>query len=839
MKLSFVKLILVLVIATSCLPVIIVGVPLISRIIDSSEKQALDKVQIKADLIERNLKTKLEQSATAFETLSKAKDVSLVMSSSLYGGTAREFIQAFLDTHRAFKSIVVTDGEGFQVESYPDDFIVDQFIDVNALIEKKLLNNSSATSYHTVRSARLSEEISSSPEESEKSTVIVFIKNVFDSKATLLGQVVGLLPLSELMGPVIQQIAADDHLRVELGNFPDAFQFGKLPDQYISHQSASLRLEEKTAQLTSFLHSLEVFVASDRKRDFATIEKLRNQLVALATSIVVISAFIGLIVARKLIYPIHKIGSLMNELSLKNYTTNMPSLKFKEFDSLLATISTLTNSIRNYQTTLETKVGERTKELHRKNRDIQSILSNIDLGLLSFDKDFLIQPDYAFKTNEIFNCNDLALKDFRSVILNRFKLTNNKLTELEHLLRGFFNSDRLTFEINRTHLPQEVTIECENKKKYLRIMWDAIENEKGYIDRLLVTIDDITAALINADTGAKQRLNNTVLSELLSFYRPDTKTIIEQVIDATENFCRNKRNNLVLTSSDERELHTLKGNASSCGFKLLAEAIHKLELSYKDDKTFEKDCIENLNLVLHSYSRTIKEKIKPATEHFENQLNHVYSALEERLSDQDRDLPGDIRALIQSRDYVDIARLIDQILSPTKDKALLYHLQEPSFNLECSHISITKKYSGELLAIFTHLLNNSLAHSAPNYSENAAWSIFLKVSPADDYVRFTYYDSGKGIDVKALASKYHLSESDTEAIADAMLIKPQSSKGEINTISGMGQGLSAIRGIIEKLGGEFKMTIKPKSKSNQMLLISEFSIPASFFVKTIDLPISA
>jgi two-component system chemotaxis sensor kinase CheA len=286
------------------------------------------------------------------------------------------------------------------------------------------------------------------------------------------------------------------------------------------------------------------------------------------------------------------------------------------------------------------------------------------------------------------------------------------------------------------------------------------------------------------------------------------KTYIEyfnEFLELLHSYLLDKR----LKSNMLQSIHTVKGNSFFFHLNFIGDKLHEIETRIKDDQRVEHSEIETLRKLL---ADTLdKNKVLLAQDK------------EEKISFDKEQLKG----FIFSKSSFNKLELVKFLLQrPASEyllpyEALVFSLAE-RFNKKAQLVI----HGGEILVLidryeslfaqFVHLIRNSIDHGI-EYPEDRkikgkpeTGTISFKFERQNSVLRIEYGDDGQGanfekIKIKAVEKNIKLGESPSkEELTKLMFMDGFSTKDAVDTISGLGMGLSSLQDAVTKLGGEIK-----------------------------------
>lgn len=306
---------------------------------------------------------------------------------------------------------------------------------------------------------------------------------------------------------------------------------------------------------------------------------LTLSLITLMASLV--SIWLALYAARRLVAPINDLAAGTRAVAAGDYSTQLPVNSEDELGTLVSSFNTMITQVRLAQT------EARSNHLKEQNQRayLESVLSNLSSGVLSFDKAQALQTHNA-RASAILNA-DLSQYHSRPLL---------DLCAQEPALKGFCEHLLEVMDKGLTG-EQEIRLDSEQGKQLLMVRTSSLSVDKHTASGWVVVFDDVTN-LVHAERDAAwgevarrlaheiknpltpiglsaERIRRKYLNSLPEDERPaldrSTRTIIEQVqslkrmVDAFSNYARSERLalhqlDLNLLIGDVVELYRQPGN---------------------------------------------------------------------------------------------------------------------------------------------------------------------------------------------------------------------------------------------------------------------------------------
>lgn len=296
-----------------------------------------------------------------------------------------------------------------------------------------------------------------------------------------------------------------------------------------------------------------------------------------------LSASLAFLVSRRfatrLTRPIQGLQRAANAIAGGNYHLEVDLSGTDEIALLAADFDVMRRKVKEYTERLHEMVEEKVRE-------IRDILDNIGQGLFTVGYDGQVNPDYAATTNAILGVEDVA----RSSVRELFRLDEAGLRQwMEWLELARMRQGKMPWKqiLRLCPLTELALAGRAGGVRYIQVGFQPMLDRQGKPAKLMVLVQDVTEsrrieALIRAEKEKHEDevrailgiVNNTALV-------PEFLKDVEAKEARLLSICRQWRTEkppaedlaLVL-----RDLHTLKGSASTYGFVALERAARKAEL---------------------------------------------------------------------------------------------------------------------------------------------------------------------------------------------------------------------------------------------------------------------
>jgi len=517
------------------------------------------------------------------------------------------------------------------------------------------------------------------------------------------------------------------------------------------------------------------------------------------------------------------------------------SRAFVQVESSETEIRNLSNDLRverdqvlSMNINLESIVDEKT-------RDIRSIMTHIELGIFAITSDqFRIHKDYSQHLRQIFERDDLSGADARTVLFEGTNIQSDELSQAVEALSASLGEEMVSFEINAHCLPHE--IQRKNKDglvKTLEVNWNPIANEDDIVDKILVTIRDVTELRALAEEALDRKEELQFIGELINV----SPEAFRRFIHSCREFIQENRKLLISESIFKNDfeilkilfinLHTMKGAARSLYFKKMTKIFHEVEQYYAflqqnknvgwDIQKMKND-LDDVEGIVNRYADINKHKLGRKSgdecdiELSEGKILEIYrglSKIESSYNENFRATDSAVLRSLKSSIFPHIFTAAEFVLHDVCQcvTALAKDLGKasPALHIECKNLYLTRTGDDLLRRTFVHLLRNSLDHGLEKPEERRSNGktesgiISVTMKEIAEGVLITYSDDGRGLDIeriRANARKQNLKNSadglSIQDVAELIFCSGLSTAHEVGDISGRGIGMDAVRQYLVK-----------------------------------------
>lgn len=563
-----------------------------------------------------------------------------------------------------------------------------------------------------------------------------------------------------------------------------------------------------------------------------------------------------------------------------NFSGDVGSIRFtNEDDQFALTIARLAVvTIKNIQMlelieeqnrTLEQKVNERTTQLRQKTNDINVMLENIEQGIFTVTKDFTIHQEYSAYLELILEDTKLANRNFMEVLFGpNTSLGVNQLDQIENCIRASIGEDSMMFEFNSHLLINEYQKSMpDGRQKILQIDWSPIDNESDVIEKIMVTLRDVTQLRDLEIEANSQKQELDIISQILSVNQRKFNAFIdtsERYIDENEKIIEAMK-----SASKEniahlyRNLHTIKGNARTYNFNLLTDVLHTTEQMYQsmrdsesDEDIFDKQSLLSANVRNHlaRYKSVFENKLaqfaepSPQDDQLKRSLlttlKKELTSIETDTKDQAHEKIRELISLIRTLEAQPIDSVLQEIVEAMPSLAKELGKESPKVITNDNGILIAEDIAPTLKDLFTHLFRNSIDHGIESPADrvlvgkSSYGNIFVGLRTTKDYLEIRYYDDGRGLNLAKIAEKAinaNLITKDAtanpDAVANLIFESGISTAQHVSHVSGRGVGMDAVRSFIREIGGEIVIELKDNAGVGFTQFILNIKLPKSYAIE--------
>jgi signal transduction histidine kinase len=486
-------------------------------------------------------------------------------------------------------------------------------------------------------------------------------------------------------------------------------------------------------------------------------------------------------------------------------------------------------------TNLERMVDEKT-------RDIRSIMEHIPLGIFMIKPDLQIHKDYSRHLRDIFLVSSEQMEKALAtdLLFQQSTLSSDARSQAVSALESSLGENPLNFDVNAHTLPTEIKQDQQDRLRVFDLTWNVIEDGDGRIDKVLVTMRDVTELRKLQERSKDQQEELEFIGEILN---TSTERFMRFIQSCQTFIQENKRlihsqgmrsQNLEVLKVLFINMHTIKGAARSLYFKKMTQVFHDVEQYYallqKDqhapwDLTRMENDLKEAERIVGIYEKIAREKLgrmgstsRHVEFHFELIEGIYYDIC---ASTRGRELPEEVtemldrlKTTLHGKLFKKVEQVFEDLTECLPVLARDLHKEAPAFHLEHPGLLLTEKAEDIFRQVFVHLLRNSMDHGLESAAERlqkgkeARGRITVTMKRKDDRLLLVYQDDGRGLHlerIRAIAVARGLISPDGNsipgALAELIFHSGLSTADQISDISGRGVGMDAVRSFLREAGG--------------------------------------
>ncbi len=538
--------------------------------------------------------------------------------------------------------------------------------------------------------------------------------------------------------------------------------------------------------------------------------------------------------------------------------------------SLVTTIKSLRmrEVIEEQNRNLEIRIQERTAELRQKNNDIASMMANMHQGLFTITAGGLIHSEYALYLETIFETDRIADRNFADLLFNATTAGSDSVDQNITAVDAIVGEDEMMYEFNSHCLLTEMTIKVEDgREKILELDWDPIINDDDEVDKLMVTVRDVTElkALEAEAEGQKQEL--AIIGEILAVDAAKFSDFIKTSIDFLAE-CRG-----IIEATAEKDLdaianlfrcmHTVKGNARTYALKNITDIVHEIESTY-DDLRKNEDVkwdaqqllvdLSGAEEIISRYADVFRDKlgrdgevtsgVSLDPERVSSWLENIKSLTDSGIPESVKGVVSEAYSLLISVDAQPLSEVISDVIESANSLADQLGKGKPIMDIDNSDILIESEAQSTLNNIFMHVFRNAMDHGIEAIDERLekgkpeSGKIQLHVTREGEFSNLSVSDDGRGLAItriykmaieKGMYAEDAPRPSATE-IANLIFSSGFSTADEVTDVSGRGVGMDAVKGFLEQAGGGIEVILGEGAEDDDFRPFTTYiKIPASFY----------
>ena len=495
------------------------------------------------------------------------------------------------------------------------------------------------------------------------------------------------------------------------------------------------------------------------------------------------------------------------------------------------------------------RLQETSKLVKQKINDIQTMLQNMPQGLLSFDEQNKVKPEYSAYLEKILETNEVAGNDLIELLFANSNLGSDAISQITAISGACVGEDAMNFEFNQHLLVNEIEkkMPC-GMKKILDLNWAPVINEFDVVEQILLCVRDVTELRKLSDEAAVQKRELEIIGEILRVNQEKFHEFITSSVtylNEIENTIRaNPYGGEDVINDMFRNMHTIKGNARTYGLTNLTNQVHDIESIYQelrkpnaniawDQARLLEELAQVRDLVEH-YAKTNEVSLGRKGPGRRGNVDKYLMVDKQQIHETIRLLEKvshtNLHDLIEAKNAVhktlrllgtetldtSFASIIDSLPALAENLGKL----EPKVVIDNDAILLKTQSVGVIKDIFTHLFRNCLDHGLEPTAERLLHGkpvhgrIDVAMRMDYDKLKIAIKDDGRGIALSKIRQKAldkglieENAELNDEQTAALIFLPGFSTAEQVTDISGRGVGMDAVLGFAKKEGGSVKINL--------------------------------
>lgn len=493
------------------------------------------------------------------------------------------------------------------------------------------------------------------------------------------------------------------------------------------------------------------------------------------------------------------------------------------------------NVLQNYNKNLEILVEEKT-------RDIRSMMDHIPIGICMITASNRIHKDYSRRFREFFPLGDLDQRAATEVLFEKALISADAKSQASSAVIAALGEDVVNFDVNAESLPSEIKWLGKDQTTHIMdLTWNALQNTEGQVDRILVTMRDVTDLRSFQERSRLQQMELDIIKEIL-----------DVPVDKFEKFLRTAREKLHADDSQQLflNLHTIKGTARAFYFKEMTAVLHELEHSLvaglkeaSGDPVALKTVIEKAEDILQRYEDIARDKLNRSLDSAQSIVLPLASAKLLYLHTQGIESLENVRKELHAKAFLSLRDAFKEFCSSLPSLAKELDKLPPDVHVDCPAAYLTEAGEGLLRDIFVHILRNIMDHgletpaARESQGKSPVGSIHIHMHPKVAANILQIGDDGRGLNMQRIReqgiSLGLLNDGDrvdAQELAELIFHPSLSTAKRTTALSGRGVGMSAVRETLRAFGGDIQVVLKPEQEGSSFRnFYFELTLPPSIF----------
>lgn len=623
--------------------------------------------------------------------------------------------------------------------------------------------------------------------------------------------------------------------------------------------------QAKINQQISNLQEKLLILEAGLTREYQFYEHLMFIIMVVCSLLIISAVLICIFGGTRILRRVSGLESIMSKIAhTSDLSLRAEALHTDEIGSMARSFNSMVEQLQETSILVKQKIN-----------DIQTMLQNMPQGLLSFDDQNKVKPEYSAYLEKILETDQIAGTDLIKLIFANSNLGSDSISQISAVSGACVGEDAMNYAFNQHLLVNEIEkVMPGGLNKVLDLNWAPVINENDVVEQILLCVRDVTELRKLSAETAEQKRELDIIGEILGvnqekFHQFITSTIT--YIAEIENIIRDNPNgSLDAINIIFRNIHTIKGNARTYGLTNLSNHVHDTESVYDElrrpnsiiawDQTRLLDDLAQVHQLVEYYARinevSLGRKGPGRKGSIEKYVMVDNKQIQETIKLLEKVSHSNIHDLIEAKNAVHsmLRRLGSESLD-TAFAAIVESLpalaqglgkQEPEVLINNGKLLLKSQSVGVIKDIFTHLFRNCVDHGLEMPAERLAndkpiqGCIDVAIEMEDDQVKISIKDDGCGLALNKIRQKaldnglIQEDESLDDEKAAALIFLPGfSTANKLTDISGRGVGMDTVVGFARKEGGYVKINfLDNKEGFAQRAFETVVYLPAHYAVST-------
>ncbi len=623
--------------------------------------------------------------------------------------------------------------------------------------------------------------------------------------------------------------------------------------------------QAKVNQQVSNLQQRLLTLESELTSEYQSYEHLMFIIMAVCSLLIISAVLICIFGGMRILRRVSGLESIMSKIAhTSDLSLRAEALHTDEIGSMARSFNSMVEQLQETSILVKQKIN-----------DIQTMLQNMPQGLLSFDDQNKVKPEYSAYLEKILETDQIAGTDLIKLIFANSNLGSDSISQISAVSGACVGEDAMNYEFNQHLLVNEIEkVMPGGLNKVLDLNWAPVINENDVVEQILLCVRDVTELRKLSAETAEQKRELDIIGEILGvnqekFHQFITSTIT--YIAEIENIIRDNPNgSLDAINIIFRNIHTIKGNARTYGLTNLSNHVHDTESVYDElrrpdsiiawDQTRLLDDLAQVHQLVEHYAKinevSLGRKGPGRKGSIEKYVMVDNKQIQETIKLLEKVSHSNIHDLIEAKNAVH--RMLGRLGSESLDTAFAAIVeslpalarslgkQEPEVLINNGKLLLKSQSVGVIKDIFTHLFRNCVDHGLEMPAERLAndkpiqGCIDVVIEMEDDQVKISIKDDGCGLALNKIRQKafdnglIQENESLNDEKAAALIFLPGfSTANKLTDISGRGVGMDTVVGFARKEGGYVKINfLDNKEGFAQRAFETVVYLPAHYAVST-------